>query len=93
MKLSEYKPEENCDTNKKSHEKKVEENKSIEEMYNIYKNFSQDELTNELFKNIAKQKSDGTFDYEKINQTISQVLPYLNENQKNNLMTILQKIK
>ena len=50
-------------------------------------------LTNELFNNIAKQKKDGTFDYEKIKNTITQIMPYLNAEQQKNLLSILEKIK
>lgn len=88
MKLSEYKCEENIKQGKKQ---KNEE--KIEDMYEKYKNFNQNDLTNELFNNIAKQKKDGTFDYEKIKNTITQIMPYLNAEQQKNLLSILEKIK
>lgn len=91
MKLSEFcQKDENCE---QTQEKVQKNQENIENLYEKYKNFSSDELLGELYKNVAKQKTDGTFDYEKIKNTISGVLPYLNESQKNNLMTILEKIQ
>lgn len=91
MKLSEFCPkDENCENRQ---EKKQKNQENIENLYEKYKNYNSDELLNELYKNVAKQKNDGTFDYQNIKNTISNVLPYLNESQKNNLMTILEKIQ
>ena len=88
MRLSEYKCEENI-----KQEKKQKNEEKIEDMYEKYKNFNQNDLTNELFNNIAKQKKDGTFDYEKIKNTITQIMPYLKAEQQKNLLSILEKIK
>ena len=88
MRLSEYKCEENI-----KKEKKQKNEEKIEDMYEKYKNFNQNDLTNELFNNIAKQKKDGTFDYEKIKNTITQIMPYLNAERQKNLLSILEKIK
>lgn len=95
MKLSEFIPqkEENTKSMQENSEKMQKNTQNIEEIYNNYKNFNSEQLTEELYKNIAKQKCDGTFDYEKIQSLIQNVMPYLGEEQKNNLLSIMQKIK
>lgn len=95
MKLSEFIPqkEENTKSMQENSEKMQKNTQNIEEIYNNYKNFNSEQLTEELYKNIAKQKSDGTFDYEKIQSLIQNVMTYLGEEQKNNLLSIMQKIK
>ena len=89
MKLSEFKQE------PKEHKGKKQETitKTVEEMYNTYKNMNSNDLMVELMKNVSKQKEDGTFDMNKINSTLSSVMPYLTEEQKNNLLSILSQIK
>ena len=91
MKLSEFKQtqqnEEKKDTQKDNYEKKAED------LYDKYKDMSQGDLMNELMAQVANQKSNGTFNYNQLENSVQQVLPFLNEEQKNNLLTILQKLK
>ena len=47
----------------------------------------------ELAKNVAKQKQNGTFDFDSISQSINAILPYLSEEQRQNIMTLLSTIK
>ncbi len=91
MKLSEYKCEDK--KNKKINKNTQQKKENIENLYEKYKNFNQNDLTSELFNNIEKQKNEGTFDYEKIKNTISQIMPYLNGEQQKNMLSILEKIK
>lgn len=95
MKLSEFIPkkEENTKKYEENIEKIQNNSQNIEQLYNNYKNLNQEQLTEELYKNIAKQKNDGTFDFQKIQSIIQNVMPYLGEEQKNNLLSIMQKIK
>lgn len=89
MKLSEYKNEEIKGDKPKQNNK----SQTIEQLYDTYKSMNQSELLNTLLTEVEKQKQEGTFDYQKIQSNLSQVFPFLNEEQKTNLLTILQKIK
>ena len=89
MKLSEYKNEQNQQETNKN---KAPE-KSVEDLYNTYKNMNQSELMQTLFSEVAKQKQQGSFDYNKLQNSLNQVMPYLNDEQKKNLLTILQQLK
>lgn len=90
MKLSEYKNDEqqNQQTVNNDHQ-----NKSLQDLFNTYKDMDQTELLQTLMGEVAKQKQQGTFDYSQLQKSLNQVLPFLNEDQKSNLLTILQKIK
>lgn len=91
MKLSEYKCEDK--KNEKINKSRQQKDEKIENLYEKYKNFNQNDLTSELFNNIEKQKNEGTFDYGKIINTISQIMPYLNSEQQKKMLSILEKIK
>ena len=94
MKLSEFKNKE-TDGIKPTEQKQANEssNKSVEEMYNNYKNMNSAQLMQELFSQVNMQKQNGTFNFDKLNESINQVLPYLGEEQKNNLLSILNSLK
>ena len=94
MKLSEFKNKE-TDGIKQTEQKQTNEssNKSVEEMYNNYKNMNSTQLMQELFSQVNMQKQNGTFNFDKLNESINQVLPYLGEEQKNNLLSILNSLK
>ena len=87
MKLSEFKQTQPNEEKKDNYEKKAED------LYEKYKDMSQGDLMNELMAQVANQKSNGTFNYNQLENSVQQVLPFLNEEQKNNLLTILQKLK
>ena len=104
MKLSEFKnaDESKSINNAKTESKEYKENakntntqkeKSIEELYGTYKNMNSNQLLNELLKQVDNQKKDGTFNFDGLKNSLNQVMPFLNEEQKNNLMTILNQIK
>ncbi len=97
MKLSEFKTK-NSQAKKTTDKTKNEMNnnvhqKSVEELYDTYKDMNQDQLLSQLFKQVENQKKDGTFNFERLNDYAKQISPFLNEEQKNNLMTILNQIK
>ena len=91
MKLSDFKETSKVQDNTINQQNKQQS--TPEEMFNTYKDMDQSQLMSELTKNIAKQKQDGSFDYNKIVSSISQVMPYLTGEQQQNLMTILNQIK
>ncbi len=67
--------------------------KKVESLYNEYKDKSEDELIKELLSHVAKQKQDGTFDYDSLCGMLNQVSPFLNESQKIKMKEILEQLK
>ena len=88
MKLSEYMPK-----NEQNQKREKTEEKKVEDLFNTYKDMDSNELMQELLKNVQKSKTDGSFDFDKISQSIKQILPYLSVEQQNSIMTILNQIK
>jgi len=81
--------------NKNCFDKEQSENKQInvEQIFNKYKNKNQQELLDELFKNVEEQKQNGSFDYNGLTNMLEKMSPFLNQEQKQNLETLLNKIK
>lgn len=67
--------------------------KDFQNFYDSHKNLSQNELQEELIKEVAKQKMAGTFDFEKLSNTFNMMVPYMSEKQKNHINSILQGLK
>ena len=44
-------------------------------------------------KEVTKQKMAGTFDFEKLSNTFNMMAPYMSEEQKNHINSILQGLK
>lgn len=74
-------------------EKLKKESKKVEELYNQYKDMSQDELTKELYKYVAKQKKDGTFNIESLTTMLNNVAPFLTPEQQIKMKGILDSLK
>ena len=72
-------------------QKKVEEN--VNSTYEKYKDFSKDQLMSELLKKTSEQKENGEFDYETLKSQVDMLSSYLSEEQKNNMYSLLEKIK
>lgn len=66
--------------------------KNVEELYNKYKDKSENELLDELLKNVSQQKQNGTYNYSNILSMVQNIMPYLNEHQKQKIQEILSKI-
>ena len=95
MKFSEFAKQNNNQDSTQKTDEKTQKNfsENIENLYDKYKNLTQEELMQELAKNVAKQKQNGTFDFDNISQSINAILPYLSEEQKQNIMSLLSVIK
>lgn len=76
-----------------SEEKIKQETNKINKLYNEYKGMSEDELINELYKYVAKQKQDGTFDYDSLSNMLNQLTPLLTSEQQNKMKDILNSLK
>ncbi|MBE7082588.1 MAG: hypothetical protein E7378_02805 [Clostridiales bacterium] len=71
--------------------KQVEQ--KVEDLYNKYKGKDQDQLLTQLFENVQKQKSEGTFDYQKLCAMIDKISPFLSVEQQQKIKSLLAKIK
>lgn len=70
-----------------------EASNQVENMYNSYKDKSEDELITELINHVAKQKQNGTFDMDNLEQMLAKVRPFLNEKQRQKLQDVLKQIE
>ena len=61
-------------------------------VYEKYKDYSKTELINELHTVISNGKKNGTITNQKINDTVKNLMPYLNDNQKEFLKSIIKDI-
>lgn len=69
------------------------ESQKVENLYNQYKNKSEDELVEELYKHVAKQKQNGTFDYNTLCKMLEKISPLLSTQQKQKMKEILENLK
>ena len=79
-----------------SNEQKANEEqagKHVENLYNTYKGKSEDELLAELVKHVAKQKENGTFDMNNLQNMLAKIMPFLNNEQKKKLNDVLKQIE
>lgn len=80
-------------TNKNYENLGSDKTKRVEELYDEYKDKNEDELLAELFKNVQKQKQDGTFDYDALVNTVNKIAPFLTKEQNLKIKDLLEKIK
>ena len=80
-------------SDKKAEKNINEQSKKVEDLYEKYKDKSEDELKNELFSEVLKQKQDGTFNYDYLYGLAQKVSPYLNTEQNTKINELLEKIK
>ena len=75
---------------------KVEENvteKDIMDKYNQYKDLSSDQLSQELFKEVARQKANGTFDYQRLESMLDSIKGSLSDENYQNMKRILESLR
>ena len=66
---------------------------SQQDFIEAHKNKSAQELQAEFMSEVARQKNNGTFDFNKIKSTVDAVMPYLSDNQKEYVNKLIQGIK
>ena len=93
MKLSDYKPNTNQSNASASAQKEELSEKDLQDKYNQYKDMSQSELNSELFKEVARQKSQGTFDYQKLASMLESLRGSLSEENYQNIKRIMESLK
>lgn len=94
-KLSDFKNNNNLKEERNSKEIKDEpvDEKKLKEKYDEYKDMSQKDLSDELFKEVSRQKSKGTFNYNALNAMIENLRPSLSKEQYQNMKRILDSLK
>lgn len=65
----------------------------IEEKFNTYKDMSQEELNNQLFQEVARQKRDGSFDYNGLARMVESLQGSLTPNEYENIKRLLESLK
>ncbi len=61
--------------------------------YNDYKDLSQSQLNNELFKEVSRQKQNGTFNYQQLESMLEGLRPTLGEENYKNMKRILENLR
>ena len=74
-----------------NYNEKVKE--ELTDKYQTYKDMNKEELNSELLKQVNKQKSDGTFDYEKLENMVNALQGTLPQENFENIKRILQSLK
>lgn len=77
----------------KNEQKSQEIPSGVQEFFDSHKNLSQSQLQEELLREVSKQKMAGTFDFEKLSKTFEMMSPFLSEEQKNQINSMLQGLK
>lgn len=97
--IKDFLNEKKLEKNKKNleYEKIMQENPkkigNIEENLNKYKNLSQNDLMNELFKEANRMKENGSLNEESLNMLKNTLSPILDSEQNKKLNEIINKIK
>ncbi len=85
-KLSQFKNQENKT-------QKMASQQDFQEKYNQYKDMSQQELNSTLFAEVARQKQNGTFDYNALANMVETLKFSLPPQDYNNLKRLLESLK
>ncbi len=64
----------------------------VNDLYNKYKNYSQDDLMKEFLSTAKSKIQNGELTHNKLQDTVSSLAPFLNENQKEYLNNLIRKI-
>lgn len=64
----------------------------VKQTYEKYKDYSQDELMQELLRSVNAQKQNGTFDKQRLISTLSLVMPSLDSEQRSKLEELLSRL-
>ncbi len=100
-KLPEEDQQKNEGDYEKEYEKEVEKlesrvsddiKKDAKEMFEKYKDFSKEDLTDEFISTSRQKIKEGCLSAERIRETFEKVAPFLNQNQKSFFEDLLKKI-
>ncbi len=95
-KLSEFKnnkidEKENTQNNKTQKENITE--KDLMDKYNQYKDLDSNQIRDELFNEVARQKANGVFDYNKLENSLDSIKGVIGEDNYQNMKKILESLK
>jgi len=76
-----------------SNEKKKPSEEELKEKFDTYKDMSKEELNSQLFKEVARQKSQGTFDYNALENMVESLQGSLSAQDYNNIKRLLESLK
>ena len=65
----------------------------LKEKYDTYKNMNSSELNAQLYKEVARQKSSGTFDYNALSNMVESLRGSIPEGDYNNIKRILESLR
>lgn len=81
---------------KNSNKEKLKSNVSqaeIQDKFNQYKDMSKEQLNNQLLSEVAKQKMQGTFDYENLERMVNSLQGSLSNQEFENIKRLLESLK
>lgn len=81
-----------CENNKKIINENKDKANDYQSIIDKYKNMDQNELMSNLFSEASKLKQDGKLDSNSLNSMKNMISPFLNDEQKNMLNSIIHKI-
>lgn len=76
----------------KSNDDKAKE-EYLKQKYNQLKDKNPNELMDDLFDEVARQKNAGSFDFESLLSSVEAMAPFLSAEQYANIQNLLKKIK
>ena len=77
----------------KDFDNKTVSEKEIKEKFDTYKDMSSSQLNNQLFQEVSRQKSQGTFDYEGLERMVTSLRGSLSSEQYDNIKRLLESLK
>ncbi|MBR1987598.1 MAG: hypothetical protein IKA36_01020 [Clostridia bacterium] len=81
-----------CENNKKIINENQEKANDYQSIIDKYKNMNQNDLMNNLFSEASKLKQEGKLDSNSLNSMKDMIAPFLNNDQKTMLNSIIDKI-
>ena len=70
-----------------------ESEQNIREKYDIYKDMSKTQLNQELFKEVARQKENGSFDYNALEGMVESLRGVMPQQDYENIRRMLESLK
>ena len=67
--------------------------KELRDKFDEYKDMNKEQLNSQLFSEVARQKSQGTFDYDKLSSMVESLRGALPEQDYNNIKRILESLR
>lgn len=97
MSLSDFSKNFDYETNENKQKEFVNLDQSDKDLlknrYNELKNKSHDELTDELYKEVERQKENGTFDFDTLRKSVNAISSFISPEQLENINQLLDNIK